>query len=165
MSKHLWEDYIIWSNTPKHERGSVVTEEDWAKANGYKDPRTMRVWKSKPEFKALEDKVLSRLAKRAASDDFDSLEIDGDVDYADERDYLLVKSQLLNAAKSGNLKATELFMKLYGKSWIDEEQSSRNSDYSTQDLERLVSIAAASLAPSVLAKALVDAGWSVSEPS
>lgn len=168
MSKQhpLWEEYIIWLNTPAHERGLVTTEAEWAKNHGYADARTMRTWKSKPEFKALEHKILSRMMKTAAADDtLENLELGADDDFADERDYMLVKSQLMNAAKSGNLKATELYMKLYGKSWIDEESASRNSDYSTQDLEKLVSIAAASLAPEILAKALVSAGWTVTEPS
>ena len=169
MSRDLWESYIVWKNTPRHERGVIVTEADWAKQHGYKDVKTMRTWRVKPEFQALEQKILSRLAKKAASDfeagDVESLAITGDVDFSEERDYLLVKTQLLQSAKSGNLKATELFMKLYGKSWIDEEQSSRSNDYSSMDLERLVAIATASLSPSAMAKALVDQGWTVCEPA
>jgi hypothetical protein len=168
MSKQhpLWEEYIIWLNTPAHERGIVATETEWAKNHGYSDARTMRTWKAKPEFKALEQKILSRMMKTAAADDsLENLELGSEEDFADERDYLLVKTQLMNAAKSGNLKATELYMKLYGKSWIDEESASRNSDYSTQDLEKLVAIAAASLAPELLASALTAAGWSVAEPA
>jgi hypothetical protein len=165
QKQHLWEEYILWSATPPHERGETATEQQWAEAHGYTSSRTMRQWKTKTEFKDLQQKLLGRMMKNAAdSDTLEELEL-GDVDFSDERDYLLVKTQLLNSAKSGNLKATELFMKLYGKSWIDEESASRNSDYSTQDLEKLVAIAVASLAPEKLASALTAAGWSVAEPA
>jgi hypothetical protein len=90
---------------------------------------------------------------------------EGNPDFADERDYRLVKAQLLTSAKTGNLKATELFMKLYGKTWIDEEQASRSSDFGSMDLEDLVARAVLVLAPEVLADALRAEGWVVEAPN
>jgi hypothetical protein len=72
----------------------------------------------------------------------------------DEADYRVVKAQLFDAAKGGNLKATELFMKLYGKSWIEEEAASRVSDFSGMDFDKLV-------AEALVVAGLRARGWSV----
>jgi hypothetical protein len=91
--------------------------------------------------------------------DNDEIEMD-----ADERDYRIVRSKLVESAKQGNLKAQELFMKLYGKSWLDEEQAARASDFSNLELPDLVARAAAAVEPEVLAGALRELGWTVTEP-
>jgi hypothetical protein len=93
------------------------------------------------------------------SDGDDSVEMN-----SDERDYRIVRSKLVESAKQGNLKAQELFMKLYGKSWLDEEQAARSSDFSNLELPDLVARAAVALEPEILAQALRDAGWTVTEP-
>ncbi len=55
-------------------------------------------------------------------------------------------------------------MKQYGKSWIDEEQASRASDFSNLELPSLVAKAAASLDPETVAQSLRDLGWTVTGP-
>lgn len=158
----LWDEFILWLATPENERGATATEEDWAKAKGYSDSRQLRRWKKDPRFIERQRRLTEGMASRAgASTTFAD---DDNVDFADERDYRLVKAQLLNSAKTGNLKATELFMKLYGKTWIEEEQASRSSDFSQMDLESLVARAAGAVAPEILAGALREAGWTVLEP-
>lgn len=157
-----WDEYIMWLATPEHERGAVATEDEWAKTHGYSDSRTMRRWKAKPEFQERQRRLTEAMAVKAGAAvvfDDDSVDID-----ADERDYRIVKSKLVESAKQGNLKAQELFMKLYGTSWLDEEQAARASDFSNLELADLVARAAVALEPEVLARALRDAGWSVQEP-
>jgi hypothetical protein len=106
--------------------------------------------------------LLENMSSRAgAVTQFDD---DASDEPADERDYRLVKSQLLTNAKSGNLKATELWMKLYGKTWIDEEQAARSSDFSNMDLPSLLAETAVAVAPDFFADALRSAGWSVEAP-
>ena len=160
----LWDEYIMWLATPVNERGPVATEDEWAEAHGYADARTMRRWKQKPEFQERQRRLSEGLAAKTGAtivfDDGDnSIEMD-----ADERDYRLVKSKLIESAKTGNLKAQELFMKLYGKSWLEEEQAARASDFSNLELPDLVARAAASLEPNTMADALRSAGWTVSAP-
>jgi hypothetical protein len=158
----LWDEFILWLATPENERGATATEEDWAKAKGYADSRQLRRWKKDPRFIERQRRLTEGMASRAgASTTFGD---DDSPDFADERDYRLVKAQLLNSAKTGNLKATELFMKLYGKTWIEEEQASRSSDFSQMDLETLVARAAGAVAPEILAGTLRDSGWTVTEP-
>jgi hypothetical protein len=55
-------------------------------------------------------------------------------------------------------------MKLYGKTWIEEEQASRSSDFSSVDLGELVAQAAVAVAPEILAEVLRASGWTVEEP-
>jgi len=155
----LWDKYILWLATPAHERGDIATEDEWAQAHGYADSRTMRRWKSKPEFLERQRRLSEGLAAKTGAaivHEDDDVSMD-----ADERDYRLVKSKLIESAKTGNLKAQELFMKLYGKSWLDEEQAARASDYSNLELPGLVAQAAAALDPEVLADALRAAGYTV----
>ena len=157
----LWDEFILWLAMPEVERGVHATEEDWAKSKGYADSRQLRRWKKDPAFIERQRVLLENMASRAgAVTQFD----DDESDSADERDYRLVKSQLLTNAKSGNLKATELFMKLYGKTWIDEEQAARSSDFSNMDLPSLLAEAAVAVSPEFFAGALRDAGWLVEAP-
>lgn len=158
----LWDEFILWLATPENERGAVATEEDWAKAKGYSDSRQLRRWKKDPRFMERQRRLTEGMAVRSGATT--TFEEEDNPDFSDERDYRLVKAQLLNSAKTGNLKATELFMKLYGKTWIEEEQASRSSDFSQMDLELLVARAAGALSPEILAGALREAGWSVTSP-
>ena len=158
----LWDEFILWLATPESERGLHATEEDWAKSKGYADSRQLRRWKKDPDFIERQRVLLENMASRAGA----VAQFDGDDggDTADERDYRMVKSQLLTNAKSGNLKATELFMKLYGKTWIEEEQAARSSDFSNMDLPSLLSEVAVAVDPEFFAGALRDAGWRVEAP-
>lgn len=158
-----WDDFILWLATPEHERGTVSTEHEWAQAHGYADSRTLRRWKKNPEFlerqMSITQKMVSKVGGAIITSGDDDITMDGE-----ERDYRLVKTKLVQSAKEGNLKAQELYMKQYGKSWIDEEQASRSSDFSNLELPSLVAKAASVLEPALLAQALRDLGWKVEEP-
>jgi hypothetical protein len=154
----LWDEFIMWLAQPEHERGTVATEDEWAKAHGYSDARTLRRWKNKPEFierqRKLTEKLVTKIGGAIVTSDDDVLD-------SEERDYRLVKSKLVQSAKEGNLKAQELYMKQYGKSWIDEEQASRSSDFTNLELPALVARAASALEPEILAEALRVLGYKV----
>jgi hypothetical protein len=157
----LWDEYILWLATPDHERGPVSTEEDWANAHGYADARTMRRWKQKPEFQERQRRLSEGLAAKTGG----AVVFDDEVTIdADERDYRLVKSKLVESAKQGNLKAQELFMKLYGKSWLDEEQSARASDFSNMELPVLIAKAISAIDPETVAESLREKGYTVTGP-
>lgn len=158
-----WDEYILWLATPEHERGLISNEEQWAKSNGFADARTTRRWKKNPDFiarqKTLTSSMVSKVGAVAVFED-DQVEMD-----SEERDYKVVKSKLVQSAKEGNLKAQELYMKTYGKTWVDEEQAARTSDFSNMELPMLVSRALASLAPDDLVDALRNIGWVAYNPS
>ena len=154
-----WDAYILWLATPLHERGTVATEEDWAKANGFADARTMRRWKKNPSFinrqKTLTQTLTAKVGAVAV------FETDEGVIDSDERDYLLVKSKLVESAKGGSLKAQEQYMKIYGKSYVDEENATKNSDYSNFELKELVSKGIMHIGEDILISLLEEKGYSV----
>ena len=158
----LWDEFILWLATPENERGAISSEDEWAKSKGYADARTLRRWKKNPAFVERQRRLTETMVTKAgAAVVFEDL---GDPEFADERDYRLVKAKLMESAKTGNLKATELFMKLYGKSWIDEEQASRSSDFSQLSLPELVARAVEAIDRDVLVAVLEERGWRVGAP-
>ena len=155
-----WSPFILWLATPTSERGEIYTEELWAKANGYYDASTLRKWKKDPRFIELQKSITSRMnAKSNAVVNFDDEDMSLDVE---ERNYLQVKQKIVQAAKDGNMKAQELFMKNYGQTWIEEERASRTSDFSNMELPLLLAKAIASLDESVMVIALTEQGYTVS---
>ena len=161
MINPKWDEYILWLATPEHERGTVSTEEAWAKANGISS-KTTRRWRKNPEFierqKTLTKTLTAKVGAVAVFED-DDFEID-----SEERDYKLVKSKLVQSAKEGSLKAQELYMKTYGKTWVEEEQASRVSDFSNMDTEELVAKAALAVNPDLVVKHLIELGYTVEAP-
>lgn len=161
MINPKWDEYILWLATPEHQRGVLTSEEAWAKANGISS-KTTRRWRKNPEFldrqKTLTKTLTAKVGAVAVFED-DNIEID-----SEERDYKLVKSKLVESAKEGSLKAQELYMKTYGKTWVEEEQASRVSDFSNMDTEELVAKAALAVNPDVLIKCLTDLGYLVEAP-
>lgn len=156
-----WSAFILWLATPTSERGEITTEDQWAKANGYYDSSTLRRWKKNPNFLELQQKITGRLvAKTNAVATFDDEDMSLD---QDERNYLQVKQKIIQAAKDGNLKAQELFIKNYGQTWIEEERASRTSDFSNMELPLLLAKAIAAIDESVMVIALTEQGYTVSK--
>ena len=158
-----WDEYILWLATPEHERGTIANEEQWAKANGFADARTTRRWKKNPDFLQRQMTLTKTLTAKVGA--VAIFEDDESTMNGDERDYRVVKSKLIESAKTGNLKAQELFMKIYGKTWVDEEQASRVSDFGNMDTEELVAKAALAVNVDILVKHLVELGYKVEAPT
>ena len=153
----LWDEFILWSAVPVEKRGAVSSEDDWARSKGYADARQMRRWKRDDRFAERQAELLG--------DDVPTVTSASATYSGDEADYQVVKAQLLGSAKGGNLKATELFMKLYGRSWIEEETAARSLDFTGMDLASLVVEALLALSPTAIAGHLQAAGWFVSPPA
>ena len=156
----LWDEFILWLSVPVEKRGVIATEDDWAKSKGYKDARQLRRWKNDPRFSERQVELVGGSAVAGAYVTSPSGSFEDGVS-GDEADYRVVKGQLLDAAKAGNLKATELFMKLYGKSWIEEEAASRDSDFTGMDFDALVAESLVSLSEDAVVAVLRSRGWSV----
>jgi hypothetical protein len=159
-----WDDFILWLALPESSRTDIVSENQWAKANGLSDSRTLRRWKQDVRFQKrqlqLTEAIVNKNAVKAIMDNV----ANPSVMAADEVDYQVIKAEIIEKAKAGNLKSQEMFMKLYGKTWLDEEQAARSSDFSNMDLEVLVATAAAKLAPEVLVTVLKQNGYQVYSP-
>lgn len=154
----LWDEFILWLSVPAEKRGVVATEDDWAKSKGYKDARQLRRWKNDPRFVARQAELVGDVPVLRVTSAPGSV---AEAVSGDEADYRVVKANLLDAAKGGNLKATELFMKLYGKSWIEEEAASRASDFTGMDFDALVAESLVSVSEDAVVAALRSRGWSV----
>jgi hypothetical protein len=150
-----WRAYITWLNTPEHLRGTVVSEEDWAAANGT-STRTTRRWKQDPAFVDLRDE----LTDEAVS----ALDV-SPVEAGEEATYRAVKAKLVEGARGGNVKSLELYFRTYGKPFVEEEAAARSVDLSNMELPALVARAVAALAPDDLEQVLVSAGWTVQRPA
>jgi len=154
-----WDEYILWLATPLNERGAVATEDEWAKSNGFADSRTMRRWKKNPDFLNRQKSITSSMVAKQGAVAVFATE-DGAID-SDERDYRVVKAKLVESAKGGNLKAQEQYMKLYGKTWVDEEIASRSTDFSNLELPDLIGKAIAALSEEEMISVLVEKGYTV----
>jgi hypothetical protein len=132
----LWDKYIDWVLLPEIDKGEITTESEWATANSISD-RTIRRWKQNEKFK-------QRFEERSGSSSLSNGEGIAKRDVSkkegtgDEQDYKVVKSRLIEGAKNGNLKAQELYLKTYGKPFVEEEQAARTTDLSGMELEKLV---------------------------
>lgn len=147
-----WKAFAQWLDSPEGTR-AIATEEDWAAANGV-TARTLRRWKSDPEFVAL----------RASLGGAPTVEADVKDDGSDEASYRAVKAQLVAGARGGNAKALELYFKTYGKPFVEEEVAARTLDVENLELPSLVARAVAALSADELESALTALGWRVERP-
>lgn len=155
-----WVKYIKWLLTPEHLRGSVTSDAAWARANKVTD-RTLRRWRSLDEFQQLYDQMADvSLAESTA--EVEEVETAEAYEGGDEADYRVVKSALVNGAKSGNPKYLDLYFRTYGKPFVEEEVASRNADLSSLDLDKLVAETLVALDENVLITVMAEHGWSVS---
>jgi hypothetical protein len=152
-----WDAFILWSLLPAGERGEVDTETAWAAKNGV-TTRTLRRWKALPEF-------IERKAELVANGPAEaSTTLPTAFPEGDEGDYRIVKSALVEGAKSGNPKYLELYFKTYGKPFVEEEAASRSIDLAGMDLEDLIGQALVAVGPDVVVGKLRDLGWQCEAP-
>jgi hypothetical protein len=154
----LWDEFIVWSLVPSSAR-NPRTQEEWAAEHGVTD-RTVRRWKTSPAFVARQHELSSKLGEASSKQSAVAPFVDG----ADEDEYRLVKSRLLEGAKSGNQKSMELYFRTYGKPFVEEEVAARSTDFADADLPVLIAEAAAAVAADCLADALRDLGWECVPP-
>lgn len=150
----LWDEFILWSLLPDVERGAVSSEEEWA-ANHNMTSRTIRRWKQNPMFVARREE-LSKVASVSRIVDVDAADLSGD-----EGDYRVVKSTLVQGAKTGNPKYLELYFKTYGKPFVEEEAAARVSDIATANLESVVAETLVAVGEELVVEALRNSGWTV----
>lgn len=140
------DEYAYWLATPKRLRVSLglpKTELEFSEAKEV-DPRTLRRWKADDEFQQIVAKYRqqivdaqpdSTVTKRVVASDDPIADPDLSVD---ERHYLQVKDTLIKMAQDGNQGAIDLYLKHYGKSFVEAEQQGF-VDYSNMSDDQLVS--------------------------
>lgn len=139
------DEFAYWLATPKRLRVSLglpKTELEFADVKEV-DPRTLRRWKATEDFQELVKKYRqqvvdaqpdSAVTKRVTESDDPIADPDLSVD---ERHYLAVKDTLIKMAQDGNQGAIDLYLKHYGKSFVEAEQQGF-ADYSDMDDDQLL---------------------------
>ncbi len=153
-SNDLMDAFLVWSLKTPSERGVVATETAWAEKHGV-STRTLRRWKTLPEFQA-------RLTELSEARSVTSVTAGSGT--GDEGDYQIVKAALVEGAKEGNPKYLELYFKTYGKPFVEEEAASRSADLAGLDLEDLVAQALTAIGPNMVADKLRALGWTCEAP-
>ena len=149
-------EFAYWLALPRRTRSSLglpLTEKEFAE---YKDvtPRTLRRWKDEEDFQRMLEKnkhdlaggmknaavaavqrpaKVPELVKATPADDpaYDPMLS------PDEQKYLQVKDTLITMAMDGNQGAMDLYLKHYGKSFVEAERQ-EFADYSDLSDEQLV---------------------------
>jgi hypothetical protein len=126
------------------------------------DPRTLRRWKGRPEFQELVEQHKVELTNNVTNSAIskinnpvpktgkqgealrppDPVRLEDDPVFdpgltPDEMSYLQVKDTLIRMAMDGNQGAMDLYLKHYGKSFVDAE-SKDFSDYDGYDDDQLI---------------------------
>jgi hypothetical protein len=143
-------EFAYWLATPKRLRVSLglpVSETQFCQMKSV-NQKTLRRWKAQEPFQKLVESFRLELANAApnsaisrvgvavpvvSADDFPKVRLEDDpvVDYdlsPDEQKYLQVKDTLVQMAMDGNQGAMDLYLKHYGKAFVEAEQSDF-SDY------------------------------------
>jgi hypothetical protein len=128
-------EYINWLATPRREliaQGLPTTKKAFASLKGVNE-RTLQRWEAEEDFKAI-------LAQRKEEKILDVVEAIGPprpithgnalkkfseptVAVTEEEKYLKVKDTLVGLATQGNQGAIDMYMKHYGKSFVEAEQA------------------------------------------
>lgn len=127
----LRDEYLEWLLLDRHQRvaaGLPDSDVTWGKAKGVA-PRTLRTWKADEDFKTrLEERQAQQAARLTPGSTVSSgAYVAGDG--SSEGDYLAIRSKVITMAAAGDKTALELYMRTYGKSFVDEENASRKSDF------------------------------------
>lgn len=138
----LQNEFIEWLLLDKHQKvvaGIPTSEVEWAKIKHITD-RTLRKWKSTPEFvEKYENRRKEHLLKLPGGT---TLPVTSTVPVKDRQadgknEHELIKAKLIERALAGDKAAAELYFKTYGKAFVDEELASRKSDFRDMDIDAL----------------------------
>ena len=138
--KKLRDEYLEWLLLDRFQRAAAGLPEsdvEWGKAKGVAT-RTLRSWKSDEDFTArLEERQTqqaARLTPGATVTAGSYVAGDGSAD----GDYLAIRAKLITMAAAGDKTAIDTYFKTYGKSFVEEENASRKSDFRDWEDEQLV---------------------------
>lgn len=149
-------EYAYWCATTKRLRVSLglpLTDQEFAKVKGV-DPRTLRRWKQSEDFaedvlrhknelaNSRPNAAISKVnVKHPPAErlkpvtDADDPALDPTLS-VDEQNYLQVKDTLIRMAQDGNQGAIDLYLKHYGKSFVEAERQ-EFKDYADYSDDRL----------------------------
>lgn len=159
VKEAVQKEFAYWLATPKRLRVSLglpVSERQFSQMKDV-DPRTLRRWKGQKAFGELVESFKLEMANASPEssirkvglpapverlDDSERVVLADDPVFdaalsRDEQRYLQVKDTLVQMAVDGNQGAMDLYLKHYGKSFIESEQADL-ADYQDMSDEQLV---------------------------
>jgi hypothetical protein len=138
----LQKEYIEWLLLAPEQRkaaGLPTSDMAWATAKGV-GYRTLRNWKEHPEFQAdLEERRLQHMTRVVDGATAMGAPKIHAADGSAEGDFLAIRSKLIAMAAAGDKTALDTYFRTFGKSFVEEENASRKSDFRDWDDGQLVS--------------------------
>jgi len=158
VKSEVQREFAYWMATPRRLRVSLglpVSERQFADMKAI-DPTTLRRWKNQKPFQEMVESFRLEMANAAPNSTIAKIGIAAPIVSADdmakvvpgddpmldatltpdEQKYLQVKDTLVQMAMDGNQGAMDLYLKHYGKTFVEAEQSdfSDYRDFSDADL-------------------------------
>jgi hypothetical protein len=158
-----------WDQLDRQQRralGLPLTDTDWAKVKGL-NPRRVGKYRTDEFYDKcvadLRDITAMRIAP-GGSASLANIALSGGPGTDDVSDYAAIKSQLATLARQGDPRALEIWLKNWGKPFLDEETANRVADLASLTDEALVDQLVATVNPVLLANVLTRCGWVVNLP-
>jgi hypothetical protein len=163
-------DLAEWDQLDRSQRralGVPVSDTEWAKVKGL-NPRRVGKYRLEPFYEKCVADLRSITKKRLAPGGSVAL---ADLPFSaasagvdDVADYSAIKAQVASLARQGEQRALDLWLKHWGKPFLDEEIAGRVTDLASFSDEQVVEQVVGVVSPVLLASVLRDRGWVVSAP-
>lgn len=150
----------------KRQLGLATTDTEWARTRNL-NPRRVSKYRADPYYTEYTAQLADLTRKRISPSGSASLadvvsSAASGVD--DVSDYAAIKTQVASLAKQGDQRALDLWLKHWGKPFLDEETAGRVVDLASLSDVELVSQLVSLVNVRLLSDVLSDAGWKVEAP-
>lgn len=152
--------------TQRRTLGVPVSDAEWAKVKGL-NVRRVSKYRADPFYDQCVEKLRSITRKRIApggSATLADLSLTGMPGVDDVSDYTAIKTQVASLARQGDQRALDMWLKHWGKPFLDEETSNRVADLAGMSDEEIVTGVVELVNPVLLADVLRGHGWVVNPP-
>jgi hypothetical protein len=153
--------------TQRRQLGLPVSDTEWAKVKGL-NARRVAKYRAEPFYDKcvadLRNITKKRLAPGGAASLADLPFSAGSAGIDDVSDYAAIKTQVASMARQGEQRALDLWLKHWGKPFLDEEIAGRVTDLASLSDEEVVVQVVEVVSPVLLAEVLRGRGWVVDAP-
>lgn len=164
------EELAEWDQLDRQQRralGVPVSDTEWAKVKGL-NVRRVAKYRNDPYYATCIERLRNITKKRIAPGGSASLaelaSLGNNPGVDDLSDYTAIKAQVAALARQGEQKALDLWLKHWGRPFLEEETANRVADLAGMSDEELVSSLVSMVSPLLLADVLAQAGWRAEAP-
>lgn len=145
--------------------GLPATDSEWARVNNVHVRRVSK-YRDDPYYKTAVAKLDDIAKKRIASAGSAVMpSIAGTPGVDDSADYSAIKSQVASLARQGDQRALDMWLKHWGKPFLDEETANRVADLASMSDEELIVSLVDMVNPLLLSDVLTGRGWEIKMPA